>query len=123
MHEGFATCLAVRLEEDGWLTVANAGHLAPCINGIELPFAGTMPLGMIDTVAYEQTSTELQFGEVVILLTDGVAEAQNPQGKLLGFSAVESLLREGANARAIADAAQRHGQTDDITVIAIARKA
>ena len=29
MHEGFATCLAVRIEENGRLTLANAGHLAP----------------------------------------------------------------------------------------------
>jgi hypothetical protein len=121
MHDGFATCLAVRLEDDGWLTIANAGHLAPYLNGAELPFAGTMPLGMVETVTYEQTGMEMQPGEVAILLTDGVAEAQNERGVLLGFSGVESLLRDGANATTLADAAQHYGQADDITVISVAR--
>lgn len=121
MHEGFATCLAVRLELNGWLTIANAGHLAPYLSAAELPFAGTMPLGMVETVTYEQTGMEMQPGEVAILLTDGVAEAQNQQGVLFGFSGVESLLRNGATARTVADAAQHYGQADDITVISIAR--
>jgi hypothetical protein len=123
MHEGFATCLAVRLEQDGWITVANAGHLAPYVNGAELPFAGTMPMGMVETAVYEQTRMELQHGEAMMLITDGVTEAQNQKGTLLGFAAVESLMRNGTNARQMADAAQSYGQTDDITVIGVARTA
>ena len=62
-------------------------------------------------------------GDVVVLLTDGVAEAQNEQRVLLGFSRVESLLGEGATAVAVADTAQQHGQNDDLTVISIQRAA
>jgi serine phosphatase RsbU (regulator of sigma subunit) len=122
-HSGFVTCLAVRLDDEGQLTLANAGHLPPYLNGAEVPIAGSMPLGLIESAAYEQTTLEMHPGDVAVLLTDGIAEAQNEQKELFGFSRVESLLREGATARNVADAAQQHGQNDDLTVISLTRKA
>ena len=43
----FATCLALRIETNGQVTLANAGHLAPYLNGMEVPMEGALPLGMI----------------------------------------------------------------------------
>ncbi len=63
----------------------------------------------------------MKAGDRAVLLTDGVPEARNEGGVLLGFPRVESLLREGASARMVADTAQQYGQNDDITVISIAR--
>jgi hypothetical protein len=120
-HGGFATCLVVRFGEQGMLSVANAGHPPPYINGSEMAFKGSMPLGMIEDAAYEQTSLEMLVGDEAVLVTDGVAEAQNKQHVLLGFQRVESMLREGASARRVAEVAQEHGQADDLTVISIAR--
>jgi hypothetical protein len=122
-HGGFATCLAVRFEERGKMVMANAGHLPPYLNGAELEFAGSMPLGLDETADYEQTSLQMHSGDVAVLLTDGVAEAQNDQRKLLGFPRVAIMLSEGATAKHVADAAQQHGQNDDLTVITIARVA
>jgi hypothetical protein len=121
-HGGFATCLVVRLDDNGQLALANAGHLPPYLNGKEVPFTGSMPLGLTESAAYTQTTQEMSAGDRVLLLTDGIAEARNDQGVLFGFSRVESLLREGASARAVAEAAQHHGQNDDLTVISIARR-
>jgi hypothetical protein len=121
MHEGFATCLAVRLEEKGRLTVANGGHIPPYVNGIAIEFAGSLPLGLRESTAYEQTSAEMAVGDVVVLLTDGIAEARNEQGVLLGFPRVESMLRSSATAKSIAEMAQQHGQDDDITVLRVTR--
>jgi len=123
MHEGFATCLAVRLEEKGGLTLANAGHLPPYMNGTEVQFPGSLPLGVAESAAYEQTNLEMAVGDVFVLLTDGIAEAQNDQRVLLGFARVESMLSEGATARNVAELAQQHGQNDDITVLRVARLA
>ena len=121
-HGGFATCLVVRLEEGGRLTLANSGHPPPYLNGTEVPFAGSMPLGLAEAAAYVQTSLDLRAGDRIVLLTDGIAEARNEQGALLGFPLVERLLREGATAHALAETAQRHGQNDDITVISVTRQ-
>jgi serine phosphatase RsbU (regulator of sigma subunit) len=125
VNEGFVTCLAVRLEERGRLTLANAGHLPPYVNGTEIQFAaqfqGSLPLGLVENAAYEQSSLEMAVGDVVGLLTDGIAEAHNDQRVLLGFARVETMLRAGATARNVADAAQQHGQNDDITMLRVSR--
>ena len=63
----------------------------------------------------------MRVGDQAVLVTDGVAEAQNEQHVLLGFPRVESLLRGGASAKHMAQVAQEYGQTDDLTVISIAR--
>ncbi|HEY3705978.1 MAG TPA: SpoIIE family protein phosphatase [Terracidiphilus sp.] len=118
-HGGFVTGAAVRLDPDGHFTVANAGHLAPYINGMEMATGGSLPLGMSTASAYEQSQARLRRGDTVFLLTDGVVEAQGTDGRLLGFPRVETLLREGATASALAEAAQRHGQADDITVVCL----
>ncbi len=115
-YEGFATCVAIRLETGGKFLMANAGHLSPYINGVEVPFGGSTPLGLIEDATYEQVSLQLSAGDVAVLLTDGIAEAQDEDRHLLGFSGIESLLREGASATGLADAARRHGQTDDISI-------
>ncbi|MGB6687754.1 MAG: SpoIIE family protein phosphatase [Terracidiphilus sp.] len=123
IHAGFATCLAVRLEEKGRLTLANAGHLPPYVNGAEVQFKGSLPLGLEESSAYEQASLEMAVGDGIVLLTDGVAEAANDQRVLLGFARVESMLRAGATARNIAEIAQQYGQNDDITVLRVVRQA
>ena len=123
IHDGFATCLVVRLEDRGRLTLANAGHLPPYFNGKEIALAGSLPLAMVEDAAYTQSTLEMSAGDVVVLLTDGIAEAQNEQRVLLGFTRVETMLRQGATAAGLADAAQHHGQNDDMTVISVARAA
>ena len=123
MNEGFATCLAVRLEDGGRSMLANAGHLPPYVNGTEVQFAGSLPLGLADATAYGQTSLQMAAGDVMVLLTDGVAEAHNDQRVLLGFAKVEQMLRAGATAKSVAHAAQQLGQNDDITVLSVTRLA
>jgi len=123
MQEGFATCQIVRLEEQGSLTIANAGHLPPYMNGAEITFPGSLPLGLTETATYEQTSLQMTVGDAIVLLTDGIAEAHNDQRVLLGFTRIESMLTAGATARNIAEAAQQHGQNDDITALRVARVA
>jgi serine phosphatase RsbU (regulator of sigma subunit) len=123
IHEGFATCLAVRLEEKGSLAVANAGHLSPYLNGIEVQFPGSLPLGLVEDSPYEQTNLEMAVGDGLVLLTDGVAEAQNEKRELLGFPRLEQMLRDGATASNVAEIARQHGQNDDITVLRVARLA
>lgn len=120
-HGSFATCVAVRLEPQGRLAIANAGHLPPYLNGVEAGAAASLPLGVVEASTYEQTEHALANGDRLLLLTDGIVEAQDSHGHLLGFSRVEALMRQGATARELADTAQSHGQADDITVLSIER--
>lgn len=101
---GFATCLCFEIAPDGALTLANAGHLAPYRNGQEVP---------IDT----ETTLELAINDRLNVLSDGVVEAQNAQRELFGFDRTRAISTQPAEQ--IAQAAQAHGQEDDITVLTL----
>ena len=120
-HSGFVTCLAARLDPSGHVTVANAGHLAPWLNGVEIAFTGSLPLSVVASAAPEQVVLEMRSGDRLTLLTDGVVEARDPQGVLFGFDRTQSALRQQASPLELAEAAIHHGQDDDLTVISILR--
>jgi hypothetical protein len=113
----FATCLCARIYPDGTLVIANAGHLGPYRDGRELELLPGLPLGVIADSQYEQTSYQLNHGDRLVFLSDGVVEAQNTEGELFGFERTQQVSNEPA--RYIAQTAQRFGQTDDITVVSL----
>jgi hypothetical protein len=116
-----ATALAMRIASDGAVTLANAGHLPPYLNGKELPMEGAMPLGIIEGAEFSVMHFQLAPGDRLILLSDGVAEAQDEQGQLFGFERIHDLLQKTITAAEIASAAQTFGQQDDISVLRIVR--
>jgi len=118
---GFTTCLVVRVDVDGKLTIANAGHLAPYLNGHELAVHGGMPLGLEATRSYAESTFMLGDNEQLTMLTDGVVEARNRHGELYGFNRTALIARNSADA--IADVAREFGQEDDITVLTLSRTA
>jgi sigma-B regulation protein RsbU (phosphoserine phosphatase) len=113
---GFTTCLALRLSSSGALTLANAGHLAPYRNGIELSTEAALPLGVTAEADFAEQTIQLEPGDLLTLLTDGVPEATH-QRELFGFERTAALSTQPAHT--IAETAQRFGQTDDITVLSI----
>jgi hypothetical protein len=118
-----ATCLALRISKDGAVTLANAGHIAPYLNGEPLPMEGALPLGILESAESSVLHFQLNDGDRLMLMSDGVAEATDRDGQLFGFERVYQLLRTAKSAAEVASAAQRFGQEDDISVISIARTA
>ena len=116
---GFITCLCLRISAQGLVTMANAGHLSPYRNGEEVAVESGLPLGLAADQQYGQTTVQLEPGETLTLLSDGVVEAMNPQHQLLGFERVRAM--SGDSAHEIAAAAQAFGQEDDITVLTVRR--
>lgn len=119
MPGGFVTCLIVRIGADGDASLANAGHLFPFRNGVEWEMPPSLPLGLLADADYEEVSTHLQEGENLMLMTDGVLEAQNRQGELYGFSRISDLMRERPSAERVVETACSFGQEDDITVVSV----
>jgi hypothetical protein len=118
-----ATCLALRIAADGSATLANAGHLPPYLNGKELPMEGALPLGMMESADFSVMRFQLAGGDTLLLMSDGVAEAQNERGDLFGFERINELLQKPISAAELATAAQRFGQEDDISVLSVVRTA
>jgi hypothetical protein len=116
---GFTTCLVLRADPDGTLTAANAGHLAPYLDGRELVLENGLPLGLAAGTAYAESRFDLSAGAQLTLLTDGVVEARDKSGRLFGFERTAALSPEPAEE--VVMAAQAFGQEDDITVVTLAR--
>ena len=81
---------------------ANAGHNPPILvragGTVERLTAGGTPLGVFADAAYEQGQAPLAPGDRLVLFTDGITEAQDPQGEEYG------------DARLVAQAVEHRGQ-------------
>lgn len=75
----------------------NAGHLYPYLLrrteatpiSIESP---SLPLGVRDSISTQTVEVELQEGDAIVYLSDGIVEAQDENGEPLGFEQLELLL-------------------------------
>jgi sigma-B regulation protein RsbU (phosphoserine phosphatase) len=119
---GFVTCLCARLASDGRLTMANAGHLAPYLNGTELTTKNGLPLGIMAQSDYEDSQHLLAARDTLVFVSDGVVEARDKTRNLFGFERLQQVLSERLGADSIARRAQKFGQEDDITVISVSRQ-
>lgn len=85
----FATCLCADIS-GGVVTLANAGHLSPYRGGQEVSVQPGLPLGIVvSPEAYEERSFNLEPGDTLTFLSDGVVEARNSRGALFGFERAE----------------------------------
>ena len=112
---GFITCLCIKLSPSGQMTISNAGHLSPYKNAEELICEGGPPLGLFRDLVYLESRFEVNCGDTLTLLSDGVVEATGPKYELFGSERTQALI--GHSAQDIAAAAQQFGQEDDITVV------
>jgi serine phosphatase RsbU (regulator of sigma subunit) len=118
---GFTTCLVLRADPDGTLTIANAGHLYPYLAGKELSLENGLPLRLAAETSYPESVFQLAAGDQLTLLSDGVVEARDKTGVMFGFDRTAAIT--GQSADQIAHAAELFGQEDDITALTLARTA
>lgn len=113
---GFITCLAARLDPDGLITIANAGHVTPYCEGSEASLESGLPLGVVAGTEYGESTLT---GNYLVFVSDGVIEASNEDRELFGFARAREVSTQSA--KAIAEAARVWGQNDDITVVTVRR--
>ncbi len=118
---GFSTAIAALIPPDGPVTIANAGHLSPYLDGKEVELPKALPLGIVSGAKYESSQIELRPGSRLTFYSDGVVEAQSATGELFGFERGQQISTRSA--AAIVEAARKFGQSDDITVVIIERLA
>jgi serine phosphatase RsbU (regulator of sigma subunit)/pSer/pThr/pTyr-binding forkhead associated (FHA) protein len=90
--EKYATMLIARLHPDGKLEYINCGHIPPVlVAGKECRQVegGNLPVGLIPGVAFESGTVQLDSGTRLFIVTDGVTEAEDPEGEMVG---IERLL-------------------------------
>ncbi len=83
---GFTTGLVVRVDSDGTLTAANAGHLLPYLDGEELPLENGLPLGLSADAPYAESSFHLVASAHLTLMTDGIVDTARSGRGLARYS-------------------------------------
>ena len=96
-----------------------------------LPHAGGVALGVMPAMEYQTHSVTLEKGDTVLMYTDGVTEAQNPDREQFGLERLRETFRdqapEGAEAatgevfRAVGEFAGGAAQFDDITCLELSQ--
>ncbi len=132
----FVTCLYAVLDPaTGHLRFANAGHNLPCIHtadGVVEPRATGMPLGLLPGLTYDEQEVTIEPGSFVLLYSDGIVEAHNPERDLYGFPRIRALVGRTESGDELVQAVlddlesfTRPGweQEDDITLVSISRAA
>ena len=129
----FVTAFAATLDNSGHLQYTNAAHTRPLwiqTNGqvTELAEGGTI-LGIFENPSYPQGSVQLRPGDLLLLYTDGVTEAEDPQGNPFGTACLLDWARGRAGQRPVEIKESlintvRHfcggsRQTDDLTVLVV----
>jgi sigma-B regulation protein RsbU (phosphoserine phosphatase) len=83
----------------GTLTYCNAGHNPPFLlsaqkEGVVQALSRTgMALGVVEDVTWEQSAVQFAHGDVLVLYTDGVTDAQDRQGAFFGKERLLEVAR------------------------------
>lgn len=132
----FVTFLVGNLDlYSGVLRFGNAGHDKPFVVGKDislLPSQANLPLGVFPDTHFQEQTITLDPGTTLLLYTDGLTEAKDPQRQQFGRTRVTEVLKacvSGGNASpgsivdALRDAAHQFAgdapQSDDLTLLAI----
>lgn len=134
----FATAfLVAAAAEPGRVVWVNAGHNPPLVfragGEVEELEATGFPLGMVPGSEYEPQELDLEAGDLLMMFTDGIVEAEDPAGEQFQLDRLVALVIEhsGEPLDAIADAidaalddfAAGTPFSDDRTVVMLRREA
>ena len=120
----------------GDVTYTNAGHNPPYVakadgSIVKLPLSKNIIAGFLKGYQFTEETLQLQHGDTLLLYTDGVTEAVDPDYEEYGEERLEALLKNTsqvdcqqlidavkADVKVFANGAE---QSDDITLLAIKR--
>jgi sigma-B regulation protein RsbU (phosphoserine phosphatase) len=129
--------LGILDSRDMTLVYSNAGHNYPLYlqagaSEFTSLAVGGFPLGLVDDYEYNQETIQLKAGDLLILYTDGLIEAQSPSGEMFELRRLERIIKEYQSnpieelANTIYEKAleftQKEKLQDDFTFVAIRTK-
>jgi serine phosphatase RsbU (regulator of sigma subunit) len=133
VEDEYATLLLLILDPaTGAASWSSAGHPPPLLTGATprtLAFAGSLPVGLFAEATYQTARFTLPPGRCLILYTDGVVEARNPERQELGTEGLAAAVPAvAASAAAVAEVVlkqvQSHtgGRLDDDAAVLVLRR-
>lgn len=132
----FVTCLCAIFDSaTGHLVFANAGHNLPYVTtseGVTEVEARGMPLGLMPGMDYEETEIVMPPGSSMMVYSDGLVEAHNPDGEMYGFPRLKATMAACGDRSTLIDwlrtdleafTGPAWEQEDDVTFVVLERKA
>ncbi|MBW3542924.1 MAG: SpoIIE family protein phosphatase [Planctomycetes bacterium] len=133
----FITCaIAILDPQKHELMISNAGHLPPLlrdgkrkVRALAEDVSG-MPLGVAPTQEFAETIVPIRTGDTLVLYTDGITEAMNPENELYGGKLLRKYLTKGPLAAEelvhgiVADVeafCEERSQKDDMCLVCLRR--
>lgn len=129
--ERYATMFFGTMDANGRLEYINAGHPSPVLirNGqAETPFpAESCPVGLIPDMQFSSSVVNLQPGDTLVLFSDGVSEAMDPDQNEYGIERLKKAVGESpagsvsdlqeAILESVRQFARGERQADDVTLL------
>jgi serine phosphatase RsbU (regulator of sigma subunit) len=120
----YATLAIARLQGSGELELINCGHVPPLLvsgDTVTKLEEGNLPVGLVPGAEFQVTHLQLKPGDRLLLVTDGVTEAEDADGEFFGNDRLESCCHQGFAAIEDAVTAFRGNTplTDDCTITEI----
>jgi sigma-B regulation protein RsbU (phosphoserine phosphatase) len=133
----YATMFFGVLDRDGNLEYINAGHPSPILlrgGQLEEPFTeGCCPVGLLPGTEYNAALVKLEAGDTLVLFSDGVTEAADPDEQLYGVPRLREALAGRHEAPldqlqksvfdSVEDFTRGASQADDITLLLVRYRA
>ncbi len=133
----YATMFFGILDDDGHLEFINAGHPSPFLirHGVaEEPFSeGSYPVGLVPEAEYTTARLKLEPGDTMVLFSDGVTEAMDPDEQMFGVPRLKEVLTgmtecpldqvQKCVLEAVENFARGASQADDLTLLVVRYRA
>jgi len=130
LGEKYATLVIAHLKTSGELEFVNCGHVPPLLiasGEVSRLFEANVPVGLLPDMEYTIGTRQMKPGDRLVLITDGVTEAESPSGEFFGDERLEKAAAGEAPFRDILAAVRTFcaGRSlgDDCTVFELTYKA
>ena len=133
----YATMFFGILDQEGHLEFINAGHPSPILirKGVaeEAFTEGSFPVGLVPEAQYTAVCLKLEPGDTLVLFSDGVTEAADPDEQMFGTTRLKELLTgqpecpleqlQKCVLEAVENFARGAHQADDLTLLIVRYRA
>ena len=133
----YATMFFGILDQEGHLEFINAGHPSPILirRGVaeEAFTEGSYPVGLVPEAEYTAVCLKLEPGDTLVLFSDGVTEAVDPDEQMFGIARLKELLTgqlecplellQKCVLEAVENFARGAHQADDLTLLIVRYRA
>ncbi|HWR34507.1 MAG TPA: SpoIIE family protein phosphatase [Clostridia bacterium] len=106
----YATLVLAKLDPFGTLEYINCGHIRPVLvsgDTVTRPSNSNLPVGLVLPATFEGEVVKLHKGDELLVISDGIIEAEDAAGEFFGDERLEQAVAQGCSLEAVFGAVDR----------------